>query len=700
MQSNTFRVVSGLTILVLLAALVGVIYLTVQTRPARLALPTHRATMTATPTPTMTAVPTLATTIAAATPQPTVTPQLSAPASQRDPATAQPTVPTSQLLPAPSPTAVFNPSTLRRAVTDGRFVNAAAVTDDAVWLATEGGALAWRAGASTPVKYTSLDGLPGNRLTAVVACPLPGLGVVFGSDAGLAIFDSASGAWRQMNPDNSGMRFTDVSALVCDVEGERLLIGYATHGIDIFDVAGDAWRPLDRSSGLGASDVQALAIENDQSATWAVSSQGVTRAAGQDSAFYDVGAAPLNTAQVAAVTVAPSGLVWLSGDGVVYRINGDAWTRFASDTTSDGQFPNELITSLTVATDGSIWLVDTAATACRFSAIQNRCVEFYRSAPDAVDDPPVPDLVLKGEQPIFTTAGNVYTVRDERSRRMFAVEERLAGNDVHSLAVDAGGVLWVATNAGVQRFTDPGAAAGLVPITATASAPPGAHGLFPGPDGGMWLGGQGAHFFDGDAWATYTVRDGLASELVQAIAADSQGRTWFGTDDGLSIWNGDAFSSITAAQGLPAADIRTLIAVDDAMWIGSWGGGLYRFADNQLEVFNVDNTGLPSDRIAAVAALPNGDLLLGTEQGLVRFADGAVAPVAAITAPVTAIAVIDGVAWVATAGDGVYVQQGDGWTQVTLADGLPAATITAIAATADTIWLGGETGGLVGIDRN
>jgi ligand-binding sensor domain-containing protein len=215
----------------------------------------------------------------------------------------------------------------------------------------------------------------------------------------------------------------------------------------------------------------------------------------------------------------------------------------------------------------------------------------------------------------------------------------------------------------------------------------------------MWLAGQGAVFFDGDTWATYTARDGLAGELVQAIATDSQGRTWFGTDGGLSIWNGDTFFNITAAQGLPSADIRTLAAVDDAMWIGSWGGGLYRFADNQLEVFNVENTGLPSDQIAAVTALPNGDLLLGTDQGLVRFADGAVTPVAAISAPVIAIAVIDGAAWVATADDGVFVQQGDGWTQITLADGLPAATITSVAATTDAVWLGGETGGLVAFER-
>jgi ligand-binding sensor domain-containing protein len=611
---------------------------------------------------------------------------------------ATPTATVPSLLPAPSPTPVFDRAALRRVETDTRFVNALALADGAVWLATEGGALAWRAGATTPEKYTSLDGLPGNRLTAVVACPLPGLGIVFGSDAGLAIFDPASGAWRQMNPDNSGMRFTDVSALVCDAAGMRLLIGYAVHGIDIFDVASNEWERLDRSSGLGANDVRALALDNEGDAIWAVSSQGVTRAAGQDSAFFDMGSPPLDTLQVAAITVAPSGLVWLGGDGTLYRINGETWTRFAGDTTDDGQFPNELITGLAVAADGSVWLVDTAATACRFSAIQNRCVEFYRGAPSMADGP-VTDLALDGEQPIYTT-GNGYTLLDEGRRRTLVEEEHLAGNDVRSLAVDNDGILWVTTNARVQRFTDAGGAGGLLPFAPADLASPGVGLLHPGPDGGMWLSGQGVSFYDGDTWTTYRVRDGLVSETVQAIATDSQGRTWFGTDGGLSIWNGDTFVNITAAQGLPSADIRALAAADNAMWIGSWGGGLYRFADNQLEVFNVENTGLPSDQISAVAVLPDGDLLLGTEQGLARFADGAVTPMDAIAAPVTAIELIDGVAWVATPGDGLFVQQGSGWTPVAPADGLPAATITAIAATPDTIWLGGATGGLVGIDRN
>ena len=711
MPSTTFRLISATAIVLLLAALGGAIVWTVQTRPAALALPTPRPTPAPTPSPT----PPPATAFAAAntaataapypaplTPQSMLTVHILRRGAAATAATAEATPqPAPSLLPAPTPTPIFNPATQRRMETDTRFVNAAAIFEDTLWLATEGGALAWSAGAETPMHYTSLDGLPGNRLTAVAACPLPGLGLVFGGDGGLAIFDPDGGTWRQLNPSNSGMRGLEVSALACDLEDERLLVGYRTAGIDIYAVAADAWRRLDRSSGLGANDVAALAVDSARGAIWVASSQGVTRAAGQDSAFYPIGSAPLDTTAIRTMTVAPSGLVWLGGDGAVYRVNGESWSRFAAGTTSDGRFPNELITGMAVAADGSLWVVDSGGAVCRLSAIQNRCVESYPAHMGLAAPPagPVTGLVLDGEQPIYTTFGSGHVLLDTDPRRAVTAEQRLSGNQVYALAVDNDGLLWAATETGLQRFSDPGGGARLAPVPSSGAGLNGSRVLQPRPLGGMWVGGRGASVFDGEVWKTYTVGDGLAGELVQAIAIDGQGRTWLGTEQGLSIWNGATFFNITGAQGLPAADIRALAATRDAMWIGSWGGGLYRFADNQLEVFNVENTGLPSDRITALAALPDGSLLLGTDRGLALFAEGAVTPAAAIAAPVTAIALIDGAAWVATAGAGVFVQQGEGWAPVTLADGLPAATITAIAATDSAVWLGGASGGLVAFDR-
>jgi ligand-binding sensor domain-containing protein len=55
------------------------------------------------------------------------------------------------------------------------------------------------------------------------------------------------------------------------------------------------------------------------------------------------------------------------------------------------------------------------------------------------------------------------------------------------------------------------------------------------PDGAVWFGTErGASRFDGKTWITYTVADGLASNMVRAIAFARDDAVWFATDGGIS----------------------------------------------------------------------------------------------------------------------------------------------------------------------
>jgi ligand-binding sensor domain-containing protein len=221
--------------------------------------------------------------------------------------------------------------------------------------------------------------------------------------------------------------------------------------------------------------------------------------------------------------------------------------------------------------------------------------------------------------------------------------------------------------------------------------------LHPGTGGGMWVGSmQGASFFDGESWTTFSTADGLAGNTVQAIAADSTGRTWFGTDRGLSVWNGEVFFNIARDRGLPSDDISALAADGDAMWIGTSGGGLYRFENSQLQILNRENVGLPSDVITALAREGDGSLWIGTDQGLARLEDGALALAAPVgAAAITSLTVTPTAVWAGTAGDGAWYFDGSNWSRLTGADGLPAEYVTSLLAAGDGVWIGGQDGGLV-----
>lgn len=660
--------------------------------------------------------------IAAATAAPTAPPQPQATAIQMQRTDATPTVPAVMIiapgatatrtipltatpvitittpsapLPTPTPGATTQPWSL---ITDANWMNELIVAGDTIWVATDGGALAWTRGSATPVKFTTLNGLTSNRLTAVADCALPELGVIFGSEAGLQVVDPTTRRWRHLTSANSELRYDDVVDLACDPEAGYLVVGYAQHGIDIYDEARNAWRHLDRNSGLAFNRVQALAVVGALEEIWVVGEEGVTVAAGADSTFYTADNSPLESNRLGAVVAAADGVVWLGGDGALYRVAGDNWTVYNTEEVNDAGFPVRLITGLALTEDGALWLGDIDGAICRFDPATRTCTVAFRAAP-GMAAAPLTSLALDGDGRVyFTTAGDGLSIYDGGGweRRALPVAG-IRGNAVRAATVAPNGALWLVTEAGVQRFVAPERVPALLP---ESPIPPAMiRAIHVADNGNLWIGGAGAARWDGKSWTTYTLTDGLAGAVVQAIATDSRGRIWLGAEAGVSIWNGESFFNLTRATGLPDADIRALLADGDAMWIGSAGGGLYRFERNQLEVLNTDNMKLPSDTITALALTGDGALLVGTDAGLAELRAGV-----ALSAPdigarlVTQILALDDARWVGTVADGLFYDVGAGWRQATTEGVLPANHVTALATFGDAVWVGGATGGLARYD--
>ena len=104
-------------------------------------------------------------------------------------------------------------------------------------------------------------------------------------------------------------------------------------------------------------------------------------------------------------------------------------------------------------------------------------------------------------------------------------------------------------------------------------------GAVPPGDGHVWAGtwGGGVSRWDGKKWSNLTSKDGLAGNIVYAIARDAKGVFWFGTDKGVSRYDGKSWRSFGRKEGL-----------------------LY-------------------DNVYALAAAPNGDVWAATKRGVVRI---------------------------------------------------------------------------------
>ncbi len=660
------------------------------------------AMATATPTVAPSPQPTSQTPRADATPAPTVPAVMiiEPTATGAISPTATPVISITTLLapsPTPSPTAraTTQPWSL---ITDPNWMNELVVAGNTIWVATDGGALAWTRGSATPVKFTTLNGLTSNRLTAVADCALPNLGVIFGSDAGLQIVDPAAGGWRQLTSANSDLSYDDIVDLACDPEAGYLVVGYAQHGIDVYDEARNTWRHLDRNSGLAFNRVRALAVVGALDEIWVVGEEGVTVAAGADSTFYTAANSPLESNRLGAVVAAPDGVVWLGGDGVLYRVAGESWTVYNAEEVNDANFPVRLITGLALADDGALWLGDIDGAVCRFDPATRTCTTAFRAAPGMATAPLTSLTLDAAGQVYFTTAGDGFSVYDGAGWQRFARPPAgIRGNAVRAATVAPSGALWIVTEAGVQRVIAPERAPALLPPVPIDAAT--IQAIHVADNGDLWVGGAGAAMWNGQTWTTYTLTDGLAGAVIQAIAVDSRGRVWLGAEAGVSIWNGESFFNLTRATGLPDANIRALLADGDAMWIGSGGGGLYRFERNQLEVLNADNMKLPSDVITALALTADGALLVGTDAGLAELRAGVVAPVPEIgERAVTHILAVDATMWVGTIGDGLFYNLGASWQQATTQNILPSNHVTALTDFGNAVWVGGASGGLARYD--
>ncbi|MBL7813423.1 MAG: histidine kinase [Saprospiraceae bacterium] len=93
------------------------------------------------------------------------------------------------------------------------------------------------------------------------------------------------------------------------------------------------------------------------------------------------------------------------------------------------------------------------------------------------------------------------------------------------------------------------------------------------------------------AWRNFTTNDGLPSPEVYTVIQDSKGFLWFGTDNGVSRYDGYTFQNFGAPEGL-TDNVINCIQEDKAgrIWLGSmWGkvfycenGVIHPFAYNHL----------------------------------------------------------------------------------------------------------------------
>ncbi|MBI3416083.1 MAG: hypothetical protein HY043_12360, partial [Verrucomicrobia bacterium] len=208
--------------------------------------------------------------------------------------------------------------------------------------------------------------------------------------------------------------------------------------------------------------------------------------------------------------------------------------------------------------------------------------------------------------------------------------------DMEELETDRQNILWIGTSAGLA-FHDGDKFISLKLPESLASARVAA--LHRDAKGAMWVGTRGNGVFrceirppPGSAtnaeWTAthFTIEDGLISNDVNGISSGQDGAVWFGTQQGLSRYDGVQFANFTKRDGLPANRIEAVHAdVNGTVWISfkqGEDGGVARF-DGKSFVIYTTNDGLPHIDVSAIADGPDGALWFSTLGGGVARYDPA-----------------------------------------------------------------------------
>ncbi|MGA2350309.1 MAG: two-component regulator propeller domain-containing protein [Terracidiphilus sp.] len=215
---------------------------------------------------------------------------------------------------------------------------------------------------------------------------------------------------------------------------------------------------------------------------------------------------------------------------------------------------------------------------------------------------------------VGTETGGLHILRDQRFRT-FGAREGLSSDNSTAVVEDNAGTLWVGTNGG-----------GLNAIRPQSNVEVESHPSHKDKD--VARVGHPDLFDSSDARSklhSYTVRDGLLSDVILSLAAAPNGDLWVGTPDGLNRIHAGRIDAFTSAEGLPDDFIRSLLAdADGSLWIGT-RRGLTHWRDagsgSRMETFTQAN-GLGSELVGAMVRDSSGDLWVATLAGLSRLSGG------------------------------------------------------------------------------
>ena len=187
----------------------------------------------------------------------------------------------------------------------------------------------------------------------------------------------------------------------------------------------------------------------------------------------------------------------------------------------------------------------------------------------------------------------------------------------------------------------------------------------------IWFGTEsGLSRYDGQRFTTFTTKDGLVHHGVRSAFRDREGNLWFGTEGGISRYNGEIWTTYTVEDGLAGNHVWAIIQDNEGnLWFGT-RDGVSKYDGKTFRSFTIEN-GLAGNEVLTIFQDSEGFLWFGTSSGLSKY-DGKIFTTFTTQDGLSSNAVWstfqdnEGNLWFGTSGGGVSQYDGKTWTTFTI----------------------------------
>ncbi len=219
---------------------------------------------------------------------------------------------------------------------------------------------------------------------------------------------------------------------------------------------------------------------------------------------------------------------------------------------------------------------------------------------------------------------NTYALDPNRMLSQFphdrwTAEDGFPGGTIYAITQTADGYLWLGTEKGLVKFD--GLTFKLIQHADTPTLPAGpVLGLLTDANGNLWIRLQSPSIvrYRNGKFEDVLTKLGRLEPRITAMSLDTNNQILLSTfENGILRYDGEKFIEVAAKTDVSRSIVMAVAETPAGdIWMGTRDAGLIRLREQQ---FSAASKNLPDQKINCLLPVGNGELLIGTDKGIVRW---------------------------------------------------------------------------------